>query len=38
MADLYIGVLARMVAACDREGPALYVVTRTGLRPVLLED
>lgn len=34
MAELYIRVLPRMVAACQEDGPFLYVVSAAGLRRV----
>lgn len=36
MAQLYLGVLDRMAAACTDPGPFLYVISRTGLRAVPL--
>ena len=34
MAGLYLNVLGSLVTACGKPGPFLYVVSRSGLRPV----
>lgn len=38
MAQLYLGVLDKLVAACAAPGPFLYVVSRSGLRRVDLDQ
>ncbi|BEP13302.1 hypothetical protein acdb102_16130 [Acidothermaceae bacterium B102] len=38
MADQFISVLPQMVAASEREGPALYVITRTAIRRIPLDE
>lgn len=34
MAELYLGVLDKLVVECAAPGPFLFVVTRSGLRPI----
>jgi hypothetical protein len=38
MAELYLAVLDKLAAACVVPGPFLFVVSRSGLRPVDLSQ
>ncbi len=37
MADLFLGALDRIVEVCERSGPALYVISPSGMRLVTLD-
>jgi hypothetical protein len=38
MAELYLTVLDKLAAACATQGPFMYVVSRSGLRRIDLDD
>lgn len=38
MADLFLGALDNIVEACERSGPVLYVISRSGMRSVTLDS